>query len=90
MTILELLATISGSIMALSGFPQMWKIFRRKSAGDIAPITYWILIPGGIIWILYGIEIENMPIILSNVIGLFTAIGILFGWFLYGQKKARR
>ena len=87
MTILALLATISGSIMALSGFPQAWKIFRRRSAGDIAPITYWILVPGGIIWILYGIEINNMPIILSNIIGLVTAAGILLGWFLYGQKK---
>ena len=73
--------------MALSGFPQAWKIFRRKSAGDIAPITYWILIPGGIIWILYGIEISNTPIVLSNAIGLVTAASILLGWFLYGKKK---
>ena len=87
MTILELLATISGSVMALSGFPQAWKIFRRKSAGDIAPVTYLILIPGGIIWILYGVEISNMPIILSNVIGLFTAASILLGWFLYGHGE---
>ncbi|MBS3163383.1 PQ-loop repeat-containing protein [Candidatus Woesearchaeota archaeon] len=54
MTILATLATISGSLMALANFPQVYKIFKRKSAKDISAITYSVYILGAIIWILYG------------------------------------
>jgi len=85
MTILSILATISGSLMALANFPQVYKIFKRKSAKDISAITYSVYILGAIIWILYGIEIKSMPVLVSNLIGITAAILILTGWFLYGR-----
>lgn len=84
MTILAVSATTAGIAMALSGVAQAIKIYKRKSAGDISVLTYAILIFGAIIWILYGIEIKNFPIILSNSIGFFISGFILIGWFLYG------
>ncbi len=48
MTILSVLATISGSVMALAALPQIYKIFKRKSAKDISAISYFLFTVGGI------------------------------------------
>lgn len=85
MTILSILATISGSVMALANFPQVYKIFKRKSAKDISAITYSVYIAGALIWLLYGIEIKSVPVLTSNIIGIIASILILTGWFLYGR-----
>jgi len=85
MTILTLLATFFGIMMSLSGIPQIIKIFKRKSAKDISQVTYSIIFTGGIVWFLYGMEIQNTPIIISNSIGSLVAFVILLGWFLYGR-----
>jgi len=87
MTILSFLATIFGSLMALSNLPQAYKIFKRKSARDISIITGFILFIGAIIWVLYGIEIKNPPIIIANSIGVFGITLVIIGWFLYGRNK---
>ena len=86
MTFLSFLASISGTILGLSGFPQVFKIFKRKSAKDIAPLTYWIVETGSVIWILYGLELKNLPIVLSNVLGFITTSLILIGYFRYGRS----
>lgn len=85
MSILSYLAMVFGSIMALANFPQVYKIFKRKSAKDISAITYSVYILGAIIWLLYGIEIKSIPVLVSNIIGITTSILILIGWFLYGR-----
>ncbi len=87
MTILSVLATISGSVMALASLPQIYKIFKRKSAKDISALSYSFFAIGGIIWLLYGIELSSSAIILSNALSITTSISVLIGWFLYGRNK---
>lgn len=86
-TLLAFLATIAGSAMAFSNGFQAIKIFRRKSAADISKITYIILTIGACIWLVYGLEINNIPIIISNGIGLIITIITLTGCFLYDKKN---
>lgn len=87
MSILESAVTIVGVAMALSGVPQIIKIFQRKSAKDISPTTYITVILGTVIWILYSLQIKNTPLLLSNSIGIIANTTILLGWYLYGRDK---
>ncbi len=86
MTILAVLATISGSVMALASLPQIYKIFKRKSAKDISGLSYSFFVVGGIIWLLYGIKLKSPAIIFSNTLSVITSITVLIGWFLYGLE----
>ena len=86
MSILSATATIFGSVMALAALPQIYKIFKRKSAKDISAISYSLFALGGIIWLLYGIELNNSAIILSNTLSAITSISVLMGWFAYGRS----
>ena len=86
MTILSILATIFGTAAGLANFPQAYKIFKRKSAKDISILTYLILLVGVTIWILYGIEIKNFPVIITNTFGAVNIGLVVLGWFLYGRS----
>lgn len=85
MSILSILATISGSVMALASLPQIYKIFKRKSAKDISAISYSCFTIGGLIWLLYGIELNSSAVVISNTLSATTSILVLIGWFLYGR-----
>lgn len=87
MTSLGYLTTIVGISMALGGVPQIIKIIKRKSAKDIAAVTYVIGDIGAFVWILYGIELKSFPIVLSNIIGMTVTTSILIGWWRYGREK---
>ncbi len=86
-TSLSILATVAGISMSMSALFQSYKIFKRKSARDISIVTFLVLTIGNIIWILYGIEMNNFPILITNSIGFFGAASIVYGWFLYGKEK---
>jgi|APSaa5957512622_1039677.scaffolds.fasta_scaffold53978_2 MtN3 and saliva related transmembrane protein len=85
MSILATLATAFGIGSGLFNLPQIIKIFQRKSAKDISVITYIGLLAGTVVWILYGLELNNMPIILTNGFAGASFILILLGCYLYGK-----
>ena len=87
MTLLSTLATIFGVINGFANFPQIYKIFKTKSAKDLSIATYILLTAGTIVWVLYGIEIMNVPILTMNGLALFEFIIILVGCYLYGKNS---
>jgi len=83
--VLESLAAITGVVGSFAMIPQVYRIFRRKSAKDISIWTYLYMLAAGVIWVLYGLDIESFPIVISQLIGTVTMIGIVVGWYLYGR-----
>jgi len=89
MTLLAILAAISGSVMTFASLPQIYKIYKRKSAKDISAISYSFYVLGGTIWLLYGIELNSYAVILSNSLSVATSIPVLIGYFLYGRENKK-
>jgi MtN3 and saliva related transmembrane protein len=89
MSMLSVLATIFGAIGAAAGLPQAIRIFQRKSAKDISIITYIIIAAGGIVWILYGLEIKSTAILVSCAVSGISVVMIIIGWFLYGREPSQ-
>ncbi len=87
MTILSILATVFGVVNGFANLPQIYKIFKKKSAKDLSVVTYLVLTAGTIVWVLYGIEITNVPILVMNGLALFEFIIILLGIYLYGGYR---
>ncbi|MFC1728205.1 SemiSWEET family sugar transporter [Nanoarchaeota archaeon] len=84
MTLLATLATIFGVVNGFANFPQIYKVFKTKSSKDLAVTTYILLTVGSIVWVLYGIEIRNIPVLVMNGLALLEFIAILIGCYLYG------
>lgn len=83
MSFLAVAASFSGIFMGLSGIPQILRILRRKSAADISVTTHLIIFLGALIWLLYGLELRNDPIVYSNIIGLVLNALIVVLFFYY-------
>lgn len=90
MSLLAILATIFGVINGFANLPQIYKIFKTKSAKDLAVSTYLILAIGSIVWVLYGIEIRNTPVLIMNGLALIEFIAILIGCYLYGGVRGNK
>jgi len=86
MSVLSILATAFGVIGGFANIPQIIKIYKRKSAKDISILTYSIILMGAIVWLLYGIEIANIPILVSNGFATISFTFIIIGWILYGKQ----
>jgi MtN3 and saliva related transmembrane protein len=87
-SVLETSATLVGIFSSFAMFPQVYRIFKRKSAKDLSILTYTFLFAAGIVWVLYGVNIQSSPLIITNFLGVLNLLGILIGWFLYGKESA--
>jgi MtN3 and saliva related transmembrane protein len=85
--IIQWLATITGILMSLGYYPQIWKIVKTRSAKDIAIPSYIIFSIGTLSWLCYGFYLHDITIILSFGLGMIGSWTILFLTFWYRKAK---
>lgn len=82
------LVTIIGLIAAVcttsSFLPQVIKSWRTKDTKSISLPMYSLLVFGTVLWLTYGIFINEVPIILANGVTLLLSASILFLKLKYG------
>jgi MtN3 and saliva related transmembrane protein len=71
------LATLFGVLMSFAHILQARKIVINRSAKDISLTAYLIFAAGAYIWLIYGILIENFPIIWGYGIGVVGSTLVL-------------
>jgi MtN3 and saliva related transmembrane protein len=77
---MELYVTVIGLVAAvlttLSFFPQLMKIWKTKSTKDISVRMYALFSAGVFIWFIYGVLLQDIPIIAANLIAFIQALTI--------------
>ena len=82
----ELLGFVGGAFMTLGFIPQVWRLFKLKSAREISlPFNILFLI-GTACWLSYGILFGLAPVILWNAISLALGLAMLYAKLKYGSK----
>jgi len=75
---MEYLATLAGTVagvLSVAAFvPQAWRIFRRKSAGDVSLAMYLALIAASLLWMFYAWALGSMPLLLTNLVIAVIAV----------------
>jgi MtN3 and saliva related transmembrane protein len=67
-----------GAVLIVSiNIPQLIKLYRTKSGGDLSMITLILNITGSIFFLTYGILIDRSPIIMSNILIIIITIIII-------------
>lgn len=72
-----LLGLIGGTLTTSSFVPQVLKAVRTKSTKDVSTGMFALLSAGILIWIVYGIRINSLPVILTNAISFVFSVVIL-------------
>ncbi|MCZ7400284.1 MAG: SemiSWEET family transporter [Candidatus Methanoperedens sp.] len=84
---------IIGSVAALLtmfGFaPQIIKIFRTKSVGDLSLPMLVQFSAGIFLWIMYGIHLQDYIIIVSNLVTFITLIMAIGLYLVYNDKNTK-
>jgi len=81
--VLEYLAILAGIVMSVGLIPQISKIYANKSAKDISPSTFLTLVIGMFVWVLYGFEINDIPVIINSTLAFIGYLLIFVGWVFY-------
>jgi len=73
-TILGLTAALFTTVSLL---PQLIKAYKTKSTRDISTGMFTLFCGGVFLWLLYGIFINDFPIIIANSLAFIQAVTIL-------------
>ena len=77
-----------GAVLIVSiNIPQLIKLYRTKSGGDLSMITLILNITGSIFFLTYGILIDRSPIIMSNILIILITIMIIILKLTYKNVK---
>lgn len=81
----ELLGFVAGALMNVGLIPQVWRLFKLKSAREISlPFTLLFLV-GLACWLAYGILLNLPPVILWNAIAMAMMCAMLYAKLKYGR-----
>ena len=74
---LTLLGLTAGALTTAAFLPQLIKAWKSRSTKDVSLLMYIVFCIGILLWLIYGICIDSLPLIAANVISLMIAITIL-------------
>lgn len=83
MTGVEILGYAAGAITCLTFLPQVIKTWRSKSAKDVALNMFIIAAVNEVMWIVYGVLLNNWVIILTNAVVLIMSLTMIWLKFRY-------
>ncbi len=81
----EYLGLLAGLFTTFALIPQIMRIYKLKSAREISVIYNLGLFIGLILWLVYGILLDLVPVMVWNIIGLVLTGLLLLAKLKYGR-----
>lgn len=67
----------AAAMTTLAFVPQAWKTIRTRDTRSISLGMYVVFTAGIAMWLVYGIALDSMPMILSNIVTFLLSATIL-------------
>ena len=77
MTLETALGLAAGLLTTVAFLPQVWQVWKSRSARDISLPMYLIFTLGVALWLVYGLMTAAMPVIAANAVTLLLAGAVL-------------
>lgn len=78
MNTVEVLGLVAGTCTTISFLPQVIKTWKERSAKGLSLVMFSVFCLGVVLWFIYGIIIEDIPVIVANLVTLILASTLLF------------
>ena len=82
---IELIGFIAAILTTVAFVPQVYKVYQTKSVSGMSLIMYLIFFCGVLLWLVYGLIINSLPMIIGNTITVVLTSIILY--FLLKSKR---
>ncbi|MEZ5319964.1 MAG: SemiSWEET transporter [Vicinamibacterales bacterium] len=77
MTPASLVGLSAGILTTVAFVPQVWRAWRTRSTGDLSLGMLVTFVAGLSLWVAYGVQLREAPIVVSNVVTLGLALALL-------------
>ncbi len=81
----EWIGFIGGLLTTVGLIPQIWRLFKLRSAHEISLIYSVLFVIGIAFWLSYGIWMGLLSVILWNSVSLVLGIGMLYAKLKWGR-----
>lgn len=63
--------------------PQVYEIWVMKKAEGVSELTWGLYLIAAVIWLLYGLQLKDKPIIVSSILWLVVESAVVIGTIIY-------
>ncbi|MFZ4707391.1 MAG: SemiSWEET family sugar transporter [Bacteroidales bacterium] len=82
----EIIGIVAGLLSCTTFLPQVIKTWKSKSTKDVSLTMFVIATISTALWLLYGIMINSISIIGTNIVVLFLSLVMLLLFYRYRTK----
>ncbi len=83
----ELIGFLGGLLTTVGMVPQVWRLFRMRSAHEISLMFSSLFVLGISCWLAYGILEGLLSVIVWNGISVLLGCSMLYAKLRWGMKK---
>ncbi len=76
-TFVTAIGVVAALLTTVAFLPQALKAWRSRSTQDISLAMYALMATGNILWLIYGLLLDSLPLIGANVVSLSLTTSIL-------------
>ena len=87
---IQILGLTAGICTATSLVPQVIKTLKEKKAEEVSMTMLLVLQAGLVLWIVYGIERKDLPIVATNSFSLLVNIVMVILRIKYKRPQGRK
>ena len=77
MPFVTVLGMIAGILTTVAFLPQVLRTWRTRSTADISLVMFLVYVTGIVLWLIYGLMLNDLPLITSNAVTLVFSGTIL-------------
>jgi len=81
----QIFGLVAGAFIVVSFVPQIWKLFKLKSAKEISLPFTLLQLCGGLMWLTYGIILSLPAVIATNVCNTILVCMMLYAKIKWGK-----
>lgn len=75
----EIIGLIAATLTTAAFIPQVYKVVKTKSTDSLSLTMYIVFFVGIVLWLIYGIHLNSLAMILSNIVtGVLALILIIY------------
>jgi len=77
MDTITIIGLIAAAFTTIALFPQLLKVWKTKSTKDISTGMFALYCGGVFLWFVYGVYLNDLPIMIANSLAFIQALIIL-------------
>lgn len=87
--LIEITGWLNMLLFSIVTWPQIYKTLKTKTTAGVSIPVYYILVIANIDALIYALLINQPPLMVKYIFGLFTALIYIYVYYKYGNNNGK-